>query len=60
VTIAGVIGAITALGAVVGGLVYLFKAGLWIFSKSPEKAKEQVDQADSDLQHQIEQDGRPH
>lgn len=59
-SVAAIIGAISAVAAAIGGVVYLVKALMYLFTKSPEAKKEAVDQTNNDLQRQIEKDGRPH
>lgn len=58
-SLTAIIAAITGVSAIVGGIVYLFKLGIFAFSKSPEQQKQDVDNKVNAAIGSAEQGGRP-
>jgi len=58
-SIAAILGAITALGTIVGGLTYMFKQGMWIFSKSVDTKQQEANQKIQTAEQKAEQTGIP-
>lgn len=56
---ATVLAAIAALGTIVGGLVYLMKAGIWIFKKTPAEKEQEIDKEVNDEKKEVDSGGRP-
>ena len=54
-----ILAAITALGTVVGGLVYVFKFSAWAVVKTPEQKAEAIDVQVAADTATIESTGRP-
>ncbi len=50
---------LTAVGTGIGGLAYMMNAGIWIFKKTPDQRAEEVKQDNSEIEHKIEDTGRP-
>lgn len=58
-TVAGILGAIAALGTIVGGIVYLVKTGVWAFKKPLETKLEEADADSRKEEEYFEKNGRP-
>lgn len=58
-TLMAIIGAITALGGIFAVLKYNEQIALFLFSKSPEKKDQEIDQQNQDAKQQAEDSGRP-
>lgn len=54
--IAAIVGGI---GAIVGGVVYLWKSGLWLFAKTPAQEDAAIDAQVAADQAKAEETGRP-
>ena len=54
-----IIAAITAIGAIVGGLVYMAKLGVWIFKKSDDQKNQAIDTSVSSEEDSVNKGGRP-
>lgn len=58
--LAEIVAIITGLGAIVGGLAYLSKMGVFLFKKPLETKQEDTAQSLQDKQAKSEKDGLPH
>lgn len=58
-SLTAILGAITALSTIVGGIVYVFKYSAWALTKTAEQKKEDIDKKVSDEKIKVEQTGRP-
>lgn len=58
-SIAAILGAISAISTIVGGVVYMWKQGVWIFAKSTDQKEQAVATKVEDEQHSVEAGGRP-
>lgn len=58
-SLAAIIGAITALGGIAGAFIYVFKYSTWAFSKSLDAKKQDIGAAISNEQKKEEETGRP-
>jgi hypothetical protein len=59
-SIAAIIGAITALGAIAGVVKYWSQITVWLFSKSSAQKEQDIDKKVNDSENKVESgDGRP-
>lgn len=58
-TIGAILGAIAALGTIVGGLVYMAKLGVWIFKKAPSERSNSIDEQIQKEKEEARKGGRP-
>ena len=59
-SLAAILGSITALGAIAGVVKYWSQITVWIFSKSSAQKDQDIDQQVKDDQNKVESgDGRP-
>lgn len=58
-SLTAILGIITGVGGIIGGIVYMFKAGIWIFAKTPEEQKQEIDAKVNAAISSAEQGGRP-
>jgi len=58
-TIAAILGAITALGTIVGGIVYLVKYSTWALHKTPDQTNQDIDKQEQANKQKAQQTGRP-
>lgn len=58
-SVAAILGAITALGTIVGGLVYVFKYSAWAFTKTPQEKEEKILKEEQEKEDAVKSSGRP-